>query len=209
MVNSKTIYFIRHGDIGEEYRGKYIGSSNVELSKAGIIESSNIGIYLQKINIERVLASPLLRVQQTVKTALPNFNNVEYCESLSEINFGLWEKKSFDEIYREYPEEVAKWDEMNDSFTFPFGERLSDFRSRVSATVTKLKEMNEHSIVIFSHGGIITNLICQIIGLPLTKALAFRVDRGSISSAELFSNGLGVLTGLNYKPCNKGNINHG
>jgi broad specificity phosphatase PhoE len=70
MVNSKTIYFIRHGDIGEEYRGKYIGSSNVELSKAGIIESSNIGIYLQKINIERVLASPLLRVQQTVKTAL-------------------------------------------------------------------------------------------------------------------------------------------
>jgi broad specificity phosphatase PhoE len=53
--------------------------------------------------------------------------------------------------------------------------------------------------MVFTHGGVISALICNILGLGREKMLGFKVERGSVSSVELFENGCGILTDLNFR----------
>lgn len=200
MDKCKKVFLIRHGNIGVSYDGQYIGVTDVPLSPDGVQEARNIGNYLKKYTIGKVLASPLLRVRQTVAAALPENSQVEYNDSLREINFGLWETMTFTKISEQYPKEVINWSMLKDSFAFPEGEKFSDFRARVTLLKNMIMNCSEDTIAVFTHGGIILNLICNILELPLEKTFAMRVERGSISTLDLFPDGSGVLTGLNYKP---------
>ncbi|MBU8901435.1 MAG: histidine phosphatase family protein, partial [Victivallales bacterium] len=175
--------------------------TDVSLSQKGLEESIAIGKYLTDINCDHIFASPMLRVKQTLETALApeKIKDVEYKENLREINFGDWEGKSFEEINEQYPNEVNNWTEPSNKFGFPNGSNLDDFHKGIELFKATLMETSGETIVVFAHGGVILALICSILGLGKDKMLAFKVDRGSISTLELFENGYGILTGLNNK----------
>ena len=65
----KKIILIRHGAI-DENRMCYIGATDVSLSEKGLEESAAIGKYIANIDCDHIFASPMLRVKQTLETAL-------------------------------------------------------------------------------------------------------------------------------------------
>jgi alpha-ribazole phosphatase len=197
----KKIFLIRHGSIDYKYDGCYIGAMNVSLAPKGLKEAAAVGRYITDINCDHIFASPMLRVKQTLEVALPpeKVKTVEYKENIREVNFGDWEGKSFSEINERYPNEVNNWAEDSTEFSFPNGSTLTDFYSRIELFKKTLLDTSGSKIMVFAHGGVILALICSILGLEKEKMLGFKVDRGSISSVELFENGYGVLTGLNIK----------
>ena len=201
----KKIIIIRHGAIDNKYRGRYIGATDVPLSEKGLEESAAIGQYIANIDCDHIFASPMLRVKQTLETALApgKIKNVEYMENLREINFGDWEGKSFSEINEQYPNEVNNWTETSHKFGFPNGSNLDDFHKGIELFKKTLLETPGETIMVFAHGGGILALICNILAIKKDKMLAFKVDRGSISTFELFENGYGVLSGINIKPGDK------
>ncbi len=201
----KKIILIRHGSIDSKYDGCYIGATDVPLSGKGLKEAAAIGKYILGIQYDHIFASPMLRVRQTLESALPpeKIKAVEYMENLREINFGDWEWKNFSEIKGQYPEQVENWAAASNEFSFPDGSNLGDFHRRIETFKKTLLNVSESKIMVFAHGGVILALICSILGLDKGKMFAFKVDRGSISSLELFENGYGILTGLNIKPGEK------
>ena len=150
-----------------------------------------------------VYASPLLRARQTVEIALPGAK-VIYDDLLGETDFGAWEKLTFSQICEQYPDMIEPWNSRDSEFTFPGGENVGDFYGRISRIKQLLLDSESDNITIVSHGGIILNLISDILDIGQHRAWALRVDRGSVSTLSLFENGAGILNSLNFKPVEHG-----
>ena len=198
----KKIILIRHGSIEDKYRAQYIGSTDVPLSEKGFKDSEAIREYIADIDCDHIFASPMLRVRQTLETALPaeKIKTVEYFDNIREINFGDWEGKTIEEINELYPEQVNDWIKTLNEFGFPNGSSYKDFHNGIEKFKETLVNSTGSTIMVFTHGGVILSLICSILGLEKEKMLAFKTNRGAITTFDLFENGYGVLTGINIKP---------
>ena len=201
--SSKKIILVRHGSLDKQYDGCYIGSTDLPLSNEGIREAEALGRFLKKSDIDCVYASPLLRARQTVEAAFSSLPEVPviYDDLLRETDFGAWEKLTFAQICEQYPDMIGPWNNRNYEFTFPGGgENVGNFYDRIHRIKQLLLDSENINIAIISHGGIILNLISDILDIGQDKAWALKVDRGSVSTLSLFENGTGVLNLLNFKP---------
>jgi broad specificity phosphatase PhoE len=203
MNDAKKIILIRHGALDKQYDGCYIGSTDLPLSNEGIREAEALGCFLKTQDTGMVYASPLLRARQTVEIALPGAK-VIYDDLLGETDFGAWEKLTFSQICEQYPDMIEPWNSRDSEFTFPGGENVGDFYGRISRIKQLLLDSESDNITIVSHGGIILNLISDILDIGQHRAWALRVDRGSVSTLSLFENGAGILNSLNFKPVEHG-----
>lgn len=164
-------------------------------------EAEALGSFLKAWNIDIIYASPLLRARQTVEQvslALPE-GPVVYEDLLREIDFGAWEGLTFAQICKHDPEGAVRWAGHDDQFTFPGGETLGNFHDRIRRIKQMLLDSEHENILLVSHGGVILNLICNILDIGSRNALSLKVDRGSVSTLSLFQNGLGILNSLNFK----------
>ena len=96
-MQSYVIHFIRHGDIEDTLKGKYIGTTDVPLSEIG---KRNLREYDSKYiypGTQVVFTSPLKRCTETAKILYPDQTPL-VIDQLSECCFGEWENKSAEEL---------------------------------------------------------------------------------------------------------------
>ena len=131
------------------------------------------------------------------KTAAPFCATPELSEGLLEIDFGLWDGLTFDEIAAQWPGQVDRWAAFDPTFGFPDGETLQGFGDRMEQLRKALVARPEKTLALFTHGGVVRMLICKLLGLDIRHYLLFESQVGSISRVTLFPEGRGVLMGLN------------
>lgn len=189
----KKLILLRHGKT--PLAGKYAGLTDVDLTKEGEEQIRKSKPYLLKEKIDHVLCSPLLRCRKSLE--LLNFY-VEYTidPRLQEIDFGQWDGKSFSEVAKSHPAEVAQWAEGGRNFCFPGGECLGDFIARLEELKEDIYKMDVENLLLVAHGGVIRHLICSFLGLPYDNYLLFNVLEGRYAVLDVYDNGA-VLSGLN------------
>ncbi len=194
----KTLLFLRHGSTGVRKGEGYMGRTDIPLDEHGRQQSARALPLIQSYQPERFFCSPLRRCVETARLALGEewMSRVELEPDLQEVNFGRWEGKSFAEIEKNDPADVAKWAELKNDFTFPEGESYADFQARVLRAMGRIEKCPEETILVVTHGGIIRTLICHYLGLSPDRYLLFDVQHAGLVSLDLFDSG-GVLTGLN------------
>ena len=194
-MQDKEIYLLRHGDTG--LKNQYIGSSNVPLSPRGVEEVKKSCGFLSTIDFDAVLCSPMKRCTETA-SHLTTSPSIQILGFLREIDFGRWEKKTFQEIIQNDQDEVDCWVQEPETFCFPEGESLIDFQKRIVTATNFLYEINGGRILVVCHGGIIRHLLCSLLRIPKEQYLLFEIQSGCYSTVRLHPEG-GVLTGLNLK----------
>jgi alpha-ribazole phosphatase len=193
----QELVLIRHGDIGQEFKGIFVGKTDVPLSAEGKLQAERLRPYMESRPRNAVLSSPQLRCRETAKLSTePLGLSVEIDEDLREIDFGRWEGLTFDEIVSVDSSAVDGWARYDRNFTFPGGERIGDFLNRVSAIGERLASRGAGQAIVFTHGGVIRALICHFLKLAPRNYLLFEVRPASITTIRLFEQG-GILTGLN------------
>lgn len=192
-MEGKVVYFLRHGDTG--MIGRYIGSTDIGLSDVGVQQVINSGLLLKGAGIEKTLCSPLLRCRQSYDLLGLGCDCIVN-DLLREVNFGLWENKSFSEIVATDKELVNSWVEAPENFCFPGGESLAHFRKRLEQFTAILDDISEKKLLIVAHGGVIRHLLCLLLKLDFNKYLVFDVQPGRFSKVNVYPEG-GVLTGFN------------
>lgn len=196
-IMARKLFLLRHGDVGDEYRDRYIGSTDVSLSEQGYQQAKTIGAWLCSQHIDYCYCSPMKRCKETAAIVLKQRGvdcNVE--PDLREIDFGRWECLAFDDIAEKFPDEIKKWSDFDMDFAFPEGERIGDCVGRIIGIADRLAEDPADTILVCTHGGIIRLLICYFLGLEPWQYILFRVERGTVATIELFD-GAGLLCGLN------------
>jgi alpha-ribazole phosphatase len=194
---ARKLLLLRHGDVGDEYHDRYIGSTNVSLSERGHQQVRTISAWLRSQSIDCCYCSPLKRCKETAAIVLDR-SSVEYKvdPDLREIDFGRWEGLSFADIVQEFPDEVKRWSDFDMDFAFPDGERIGDCVKRIVGIADRLAEDPADTVLVCTHGGIIRLLICYFLGLEPWQYILFRVERASVTTIALFD-GAGLLCGLN------------
>jgi broad specificity phosphatase PhoE len=192
----KYIYLVRHGEVEPGHEKRYIGVTDPDLSECGE-EQARLLFNDTPLKSFYFLSSPLLRTRRTAALALQEVDdkNIEIDQDLREIDFGVWEDFTFDEIKNKYPEEVTKWAEYNLDFVFPGGESIAHFLMRIKRVGTRISSLPETNIAVFTHGGVIRSLICHFLGIEPEGFLSFDIKPASITTIKIID-GYGVLTGL-------------
>lgn len=194
------LMLIRHGEIGDRYRGLFIGKTDIPLSSEGRRQAERLQTFLRPQTDPTVLSSPLQRCLETARIATePLGLPVEVEDDLREIDFGLWEGLSFEEIAAASADAVEGWAGFDRDFAFPEGERIGGFLDRIAGIGGRLASLDAEDVVVFTHGGVIRALICHFLNLPPRNYLLFEVRFASAATIRLFENG-GILTGLNMIP---------
>ncbi|AOP36538.1 hypothetical protein A0128_21250 [Leptospira tipperaryensis] len=197
----KTLYLVRNADIGFDYRFKYVGRLDPPLSEQGFLDAQALGEYCKNTfytSKERVYLSPSKRSLQTWKEMkLDTSEEVAHLPALQEIHFGNWEGKSFFDIEKTNPLALVSWAQTPSQFSFPGGESFKEFLDRIDFLSSFLKESSAKKILLVTHGGVISTLICLLLKVNPSSHLSFQVQSASASSLEIFSDGSALLTGLN------------
>lgn len=196
---AERLILIRHGDLGDRCRGRYIGRTDAPLSAEGRRQAAALAGPLARLpNGASVLVSPLCRTRETAELTLGPGANFAVDSDLQEIDFGRWEGMGFAEILAADPAAVDRWAALAEDFAFPDGESIGNFRKRIKAAAGRIAADPAGTAVVFTHGGVIRFLICHFLGLPDRAHLLFDVRPASISEIRI-DGGKGVLTLLNER----------
>lgn len=178
----RQILLIRHCEVPGEYRGRYIGSTDVPLSEAGRAAARNLAPQLASFAPETIVSSPLRRAVETAELAAPG-REIRFDPRLTEIDFGAWEALTFAEIeQRATPEELRCWSESPGEMRFPGGESFPAFRRRVDAAFAELLAGTAGEIVaVVTHGGPAMRILATLHHLPAERQHELLPPRGSIT----------------------------
>lgn len=165
---NRKIYLIRHGKIDLDKEKRYIGFTDLNLSKEGIVQAQKLKELFSTINIEKAYVSPLLRCIQTLDVILEN-RNIErvLMEELKEINLGQWEGKSFSYIEKLYPKEFKARGENIATFVTPGGESFNQLKKRVIPAFEAIKENSTGNVLIVAHAGVNRVIISNLLGISM------------------------------------------
>lgn len=170
------IYIVRHAQTKSNLtrRLQGSGSASTELTLEGHQEAQALATYLKQggATFEAIYSSDATRAQQTATTlgaalVLP----VKLEPSLREIDCGVWEDKSHDELTQLYPEEWGRWRSDPLAFRFPQGEGLLDVQRRVGTFFDNVVLSHApRNVLLVSHSATISALMAYVHGWDLLEA---------------------------------------
>jgi alpha-ribazole phosphatase len=191
---TRQLLLVRHGRIESGHQGQFIGSTDPVLDAHGESQVQSLAARVQEFHPDICYCSPLQRCRQTA-SALAADVAIRCEQRLREIDFGQWERRTFEDVAQHHPEQVAQWAEFAPSFTFPGGDNLAEFVQRVRAAAELLCHTDARTVLAVTHGGVIRLMLCHLLGLDLRKYVVFDVGYASLAVIDLFEDG-GVLTAL-------------
>lgn len=180
---------VRHGETEWNQQKRTQGMSDTPLAPRGHRQALRLAARLRSMPVQCVFSSPLARAVDTAKALTLHRNWPIMVDSdLREINFGSWEGLTFEEIGKNYPDELAVWNASPDRCQPPGeGETLSQVAERVDAFLERAKAKYTGKIVLaVTHSIPCKLLIARTIGLPLQNLHALRVDNVSMSILDFY-----------------------
>lgn len=153
------IYLVRHGESTANVSRRFCGITDVELSDFGKNQALEAALSLKGEYIDKIYASPLKRAYETAKIISEQINvDVKTVECLREVNFGIFENMTWDEIQKNYKNETDDWIKLGYHYKFPEGESYGEIIERIGHFIENIED---HSVIV-SHFGIIQGILLYL-----------------------------------------------
>ena len=183
-----TIYLIRHAEAeGNLYRIAQ-GQHESNLTDRGKRQVRALERRFADVSIDAVYASDLYRTRATAAAIYkPKGLPLHRCPGLREICVGDWEGRTWGDIIRQYPQEMADFGSRMDRWSIPGAETPAEVLSRVRSAVEEIARENPgKTLALFSHGYAIRLLLANLQGISLrdTGAKSPTGDNTAVSLLE-------------------------
>jgi len=184
-------YLVRHGRTELNRDNRVQGQSQTSLDEEGFIQAAKLRDRLAGNTFTAAFCSDLTRAQQTAQTILAN-HNVKLVTSpdLREIDYGRWSGMTISELTEKYTDEFARMMDIDNDFSPPGGESVTQLLVRTGRFVTLAREQvpEEGNILVVCHGGSMRGVIVHLLGLPADKFWSLQVDLASLSIINAYPN---------------------
>jgi alpha-ribazole phosphatase/probable phosphoglycerate mutase len=171
------LYLIRHGQVADGHTHLYHGHNDIHLSPKGVEQLENLARQLESAPLAAIYASDLTRSLEGAQV-LCRGRDLEpvIIPEFREINFGMWEGLSFEEIAARFPEELqARFQDLA-QFRIPGGESLMDVRERALPRLRELiKQHPGQPLAVVAHAGVNRVILSEALGVPFNNL--FRLDQ--------------------------------
>lgn len=195
------VYLVRHGETHANAQKRFAGHWDINLTDKGIGQAHEAAEKLKDVSFLRVTSSDLQRARITAETILKYHEAaLEINPDFREMNFGIWEEKTFAEIGEKDPVLLQKWFDDFKNFGVPEGESVQMLYDRVVAAYEKLVEGIDTdadvNVLIVAHGGVIQCLMSYFCFGDLSGYWKFRIDNCAVNCIE-YAMGMPVVKAVN------------
>jgi len=195
------LYLIRHGESFAAYDGRYYGQKDLALSEKGRGQMAFLTERLWQLPPQRIYCSDLARARESAEVLGSRWGLSPIIRrEFREVNMGLWEGLSYEEINLRYPKEAVEWAKGASTFRFPEGESLRGLKARVLSAHRKIIAENSDAAVLalVGHGGPNRLILCHALGIPLTGIWRLGQDFGSLSIID-YHGSSALVSLLNFR----------
>lgn len=195
------IYLIRHGETFANVAKEFAGITDVALTENGKEQAKEAMSKLSNVAFDHVYSSDLIRAHHTaLKICEAQSIQPMPLKELREMNFGIWEGKTFKEIQKSDPERLNSWFVDFENFKVPEGESVKEMFERVTNAYKKIIEPHsldsDTKIAIVAHGGVIQALLSYLCYENESGYWKFKIDNCGINKIE-YVMGYPVIQGIN------------
>lgn len=194
-----NIILVRHGKTCWNVENRYQGQKDVPLSEEGRRQAKLLARHLEGLKqafpVNVIWSSDLSRALETARLIAEELQlAVIPHPGLREINFGVWEGHTADEVARLYPESYMAYHEDPLGTSPPGGESYKEvFRRVESALQDIIGNCNGGGgALIVAHGGSLKAAICSLVGIDPALRLRLLMDNTGISIVR-YHKGMGSL----------------
>ena len=180
------IYFARHGQTDWNIQRKVQGTTNIPLNEYGIRQAQELCNNLEEKNLsfEKIYTSYQARALKTAQIIDEHFHTgYEIVQGLEEMNLGLFEGHTWDEILAMYAEEHKLWMSNKRYNKTPNGESYQMVMERLFKALDHIWGQHDTSsdknILIVSHGAVIMTLLAMHRDIPFEQSHTIEVDNAT------------------------------
>lgn len=177
------IYFARHGQTDWNILRKVQGTTDIPLNETGMLQANELCQYLQDnhISFAKIYTSYQIRARQTAQIIDWHFHTgFEVVNGLEEMNLGLFEGHTWEEIEALYPEELRLWNSYKRYNKSPQGESYQMVMERLFGALDHILEQydtsSDQNLLIISHGAVIMTLIAMHNDIPFEQSHTIAVE---------------------------------
>ena len=213
------LYLVRHGQTDGNADGRTQGLRDVPLNDRGRRQAAAIGERLRARPLVAVYASPLARSVATAEAiAAPHVLEVQYDDRLVELDQGLLDGLTGEEMRRDYADFLAQWRDGDPAdLVMPGGESMREAQRRMVAATEAIAAIaarwpegeseaerdrepraeRDQEIVVVSHNLATRAFLCHALGVPIATFRRFRHDLAAFAELERLPDGDWMVTRLN------------
>ncbi|KAF1372547.1 hypothetical protein PFLUV_G00266630 [Perca fluviatilis] len=157
-VQPRTIYLCRHGESTDNVEGRLGGDAG--LSPRGKQFSAALARFVEEQQQKdlKVWSSQLCR---SIETAEHLGVPYEQWKALNEIDAGMCEEMTYDEMKEKFPEEFALRDEDKYYYRYPAGESYQDLVQRVEPVIMDLER--QENVLVICHQAVMRCLLAYFL----------------------------------------------
>ena len=213
---SKIVYLFRHGETVWNTEGRYQGMKDSPLTARGRKQATQHATMMKQFGIERVYASPLGRVRETLSYIQQQHTiSVHFENCLVELGAGDWEGRKYDEVKKLYADHLKQRKDNLARFKPPRGESRSELLSRLQTIRRRILDGGNNTdspYAILSHGAVTRVLIMSLLGISIAEDPPFSTDNHVVYRVRVIGQnvdiyhwvgGKGPSEGLFYVTLNK------
>ncbi|GFU12519.1 hypothetical protein NPIL_661261 [Nephila pilipes] len=174
-INPRSIYLTRHGESEFNALGKVGGDS--ELSERGWEYAKMLSKYIKEQKIPRLRVWTSL-LQRTIQTSSAISAPQERWKALNEIDAGICEEMTYEEIKEKYPQEFAAREENKFKYRYPRGESYEDLVSRLEPVIMELER--QENVLVVAHQAVLRCLLAYFLDKKSTEIPRIKVPLHTI-----------------------------
>lgn len=159
------LYIIRHGQTDWNIAKKIQGRQDITLNERGHFQAQCLGKAMENRPITAVFSSPQIRAMETaIAVASPAGVPVIPVRDLMEINYGVWEGKTEEELLRDDRALYEAWWSHPAETAPPEGESINQVNERCRQAWKEIKPQLTGDAAIVAHGGLLAHFMEQLLG---------------------------------------------
>jgi len=167
------LFLVRHGETEGQSSIRYHGRTDVALSELGRAQMRAAAAALAPRDFTTVFASTLVRAVESARLIAGESAPVVSLKEFDEVDFGLFEGLTAEEIRARYPAEFARWnqDRLDSAYAYPGGESRAAFSARVERGLHRMLELwgddggasDGSSALVVAHRGVIRTIVRALV----------------------------------------------
>jgi len=189
MKRPTRLYLARHGQVQGYDQFPVYGHTDVELTEVGLLQMEHLADRLRLAELHAIYSSDLKRTVTGARLVGRNHDvPLTALPQLREVYFGDWEGTSFREIRVNFPELLTRRETDLVSFEPPGGgESIGKLAERVMACFGEILEKHaEKNLLLVAHGAVNRVILCNALGLPLSRMFNLQQDYGCLNIIDYF-----------------------
>ena len=179
----RELILLRHAETVANERGILQGRTDYPLSARGVRQARALADVLVNLDVDAVYASPAGRVEATLAPAFERGLSLRaqmplpfIIDELDEIDLGTAASLTYGEFHERFLPGIDSDVYRRGEYRFPGGESRRDLFERASAAAERIVGDRWTRALVAAHGGILSQLLAKILGVPFDGWVRFRLD---------------------------------